>query len=207
MIMLGTKSRCPGASSSVTLQWLVSKRVVATSTVTPAAQRLSILPGLLKRPTFYRPGKQLPQPSQICRSFGRHRICGACIFGTLQGTALLSRLHKMLMSTGPVFTADCSTVLVMLEGPCSMQHVLSVPHVKKSLKDATAIWVPPLARSPRARSSGRSSSSQAQEKEALPAWADSFSCLCTVFLSTHLQAEPDSPSTWWTTRRQDSLQV
>ena len=72
--MLGTKSRCPGASRRVTLRWLVWKRVVATSTVTPLA-----------------------------------------------------------------------------------------------------------------RSSGRSSSSHAQEKEALPACPASFSCLCTVFWDTNLQ--------------------
>ncbi len=73
--MLGTKSRWPGASSSVTLRWLVWKRVVATSTVTPLA-----------------------------------------------------------------------------------------------------------------RSSGLSSRSQAQEKDALPAWAASFSCLCTAFCDTYLHA-------------------
>lgn len=78
-IMLGTKSRCPGASRSVTLRWLVWKRVVATSTVTPLA-----------------------------------------------------------------------------------------------------------------RSSGLSSSSQAQEKDALPACAASFSCLCTAFCDTYLQVSHGS---------------
>mmetsp|Transcript_20652 Transcript_20652/g.57626 ORF Transcript_20652/g.57626 Transcript_20652/m.57626 type:complete len:401 (-) Transcript_20652:448-1650(-) len=37
-IMLGTKSRCPGASNRVTANLGVSKRVVATSTVTPRAR-------------------------------------------------------------------------------------------------------------------------------------------------------------------------
>lgn len=37
-IMFGTKSLCPGASSSVTLRFGVTKRAIATSTVTPRAR-------------------------------------------------------------------------------------------------------------------------------------------------------------------------
>mmetsp|Transcript_12694 Transcript_12694/g.32556 ORF Transcript_12694/g.32556 Transcript_12694/m.32556 type:complete len:220 (+) Transcript_12694:1116-1775(+) len=61
------------------------------------------------------------------------------------------------------------------------------PGASSSVTLNLGVWNPDTATStvtPRARSSGRSSSSHAQEKEALPACAASFWFLCTVRWST-----------------------
>ena len=100
-IMLGTKSRCPGASSSVTAWRLVSKRAVATSTVTPRARSSGLVCG--SRDTVC----QKLQGEKTYRS-ALHHLLGIACFTACGAMLLLCGRCKVEKGPGPKFSANAA---------------------------------------------------------------------------------------------------